>query len=221
MEQHGKSPASGQWGKDFGCPWCTHKSAGVFKPESGEAPEMFKCHHKPCPTNNIAFEEIGFLEFELGLANDEAWKVYFKEAGVWKDAEDYAASIMPGFAARKKPPLSPSAENEQMVQEAIEVIRAEWKASTTFLKERLRIGYTRAASLIDELERRGIIGPTRGAEPREILNLPAKEILPSLESPATSRRIPCRTASSPVLTGSRPLSPLLAIRTSPLNCSRA
>jgi S-DNA-T family DNA segregation ATPase FtsK/SpoIIIE len=37
------------------------------------------------------------------------------------------------------------------------------------LQRRLRIGYTRAARVMDILEERGVVGPTRGAEPREIL----------------------------------------------------
>ena len=37
------------------------------------------------------------------------------------------------------------------------------------MQRRLRIGYTRAARIMDELEGRGIVGPSHGAEPREIL----------------------------------------------------
>jgi len=37
------------------------------------------------------------------------------------------------------------------------------------MQRRLRLGYTRAARIMDELERRGIVGPGKGAEPREIL----------------------------------------------------
>ena len=51
----------------------------------------------------------------------------------------------------------------------MEVIHAEQKASTSLLQRRLRLGYTRAARMIDILERRGVIGPGDGAKPREIL----------------------------------------------------
>jgi len=37
------------------------------------------------------------------------------------------------------------------------------------LQRRLRLGYTRAARIMDELENRGIVGPSKGAEPRDIL----------------------------------------------------
>jgi S-DNA-T family DNA segregation ATPase FtsK/SpoIIIE len=49
------------------------------------------------------------------------------------------------------------------------VLRAEGKASTSLLQRRLRLGYTRAARMIDILEARGIVGPADGAKPREVL----------------------------------------------------
>jgi S-DNA-T family DNA segregation ATPase FtsK/SpoIIIE len=49
------------------------------------------------------------------------------------------------------------------------VIRSERKASVSLLQRRLKLGYGRAARLMDELEDRGIVGPSKGAEPRDIL----------------------------------------------------
>jgi DNA segregation ATPase FtsK/SpoIIIE, S-DNA-T family len=60
-------------------------------------------------------------------------------------------------------------EDEEIVQQCIEVIRSEQKASVSLLQRRLRLGYTRAARIMDELENRGIVGPGKGAEPRDIL----------------------------------------------------
>ena len=60
-------------------------------------------------------------------------------------------------------------EDEELIQKCIEVIRTEQKASVSLLQRRLRLGYTRAARIMDELERRGIVGPSKGAEPRDIL----------------------------------------------------
>ena len=62
-----------------------------------------------------------------------------------------------------------SGEDEELVQQCIEVIRSEQKASVSKLQRRLRLGYNRAARLMDELEDRGIVGPVHGNEPREIL----------------------------------------------------
>ncbi len=60
-------------------------------------------------------------------------------------------------------------EDESLIEQCIEVIRSEQKASVSLLQRRLRLGYTRAARIMDELENRGIVGPSKGAEPRDIL----------------------------------------------------
>jgi S-DNA-T family DNA segregation ATPase FtsK/SpoIIIE len=60
-------------------------------------------------------------------------------------------------------------EDESLIQQCIEVIRSEQKASVSLLQRRLRLGYTRAARIMDTLEERGIVGPSKGAEPRDIL----------------------------------------------------
>lgn len=59
--------------------------------------------------------------------------------------------------------------DEETLERCIEVLRAEGKASTSLLQRRLRLGYTRAARMIDILESRGIVGPGDGAKPREVL----------------------------------------------------
>lgn len=55
------------------------------------------------------------------------------------------------------------------IREAIRIVRVENKASASLLQRRMNIGYAEAAHLIDELEDRSVIGPYRGAEPREVL----------------------------------------------------
>ena len=60
-------------------------------------------------------------------------------------------------------------EDESLIEQCIEVIRSEQKASVSLMQRRLRLGYTRAARIMDELENRGIVGPSKGAEPRDIL----------------------------------------------------
>ena len=66
-------------------------------------------------------------------------------------------------------PEMDSGEDDDIVEQAIEVIRQTKRASTSSLQRRLRIGYTRAARVMDLLEERGMIGPPDGAGPREIL----------------------------------------------------
>ncbi|MEN9654108.1 MAG: translocase ftsK [Chlamydiota bacterium] len=58
---------------------------------------------------------------------------------------------------------------DSLYAEALEIVTASKSASTTFLQRKLKIGYARAASLMDELEQNGIIGPQEGARPRRVL----------------------------------------------------
>jgi S-DNA-T family DNA segregation ATPase FtsK/SpoIIIE len=62
-----------------------------------------------------------------------------------------------------------SDEDEEMLQKCVEVIIQEKRASTSLLQRRLRLGYTRAARMMDLLEQRGYVGPGEGAKPREVL----------------------------------------------------
>lgn len=62
-----------------------------------------------------------------------------------------------------------SDEDEELVEKCVEVMRQEKKASTSLFQRRLRLGYTRAARILDILEDRGYVGPGEGAKPREIL----------------------------------------------------
>ena len=64
-----------------------------------------------------------------------------------------------------------SGEDDEIVEQAIEVIRQTKRASTSSLQRRLRIGYTRAARVMDLLEERGIIGPPDGAAAGTVLFL--------------------------------------------------
>ena len=60
-------------------------------------------------------------------------------------------------------------EGDEMFKKAIAVLQATKRASTSMLQRRLKIGYNRAANLMDELEDKGIVGPENGSSPREIL----------------------------------------------------
>ena len=59
--------------------------------------------------------------------------------------------------------------DDTTLRQAVQVILESKRASTSHLQTRLRIGYSRAARIIDELESRGMIGPSNGSKPREIL----------------------------------------------------
>jgi S-DNA-T family DNA segregation ATPase FtsK/SpoIIIE len=63
-------------------------------------------------------------------------------------------------------------EKDEMYEQAVRVVVEMGKASTSILQRRLRLGYGRAARLLDVMERDGIIGPPDGSRPREVLKRP-------------------------------------------------
>ena len=65
----------------------------------------------------------------------------------------------------------PSDDQDPMYDEAKQVIVEVGKASASFLQRKLKIGYARAARILDELEAAGVIGPADGAKPRDILTM--------------------------------------------------
>ncbi|HEX3572528.1 MAG TPA: DNA translocase FtsK [Acidobacteriaceae bacterium] len=62
--------------------------------------------------------------------------------------------------------------NDELFDDAVRLVFEFGKASTSLLQRRLRIGYGRAAHLIDMMERDGLVGPADGSKPREILKAP-------------------------------------------------
>lgn len=89
-----------------------------------------------------------------------------------------SAPVTPTADAEQAGVSQSTTESESVIQDAINIIVREQKASVSLLQRRLRLGYSQAARIMDELEKRGVVGPTRGVEPREILissNQPQQE----------------------------------------------
>jgi S-DNA-T family DNA segregation ATPase FtsK/SpoIIIE len=86
-----------------------------------------------------------------------------------QSAPAFDAAMHEKLEAAGEPAEDVSDEDEELVEKCIEIIRQEKRASTSLLQRRLRLGYTRAARIVDILEQRGILGPGEGAKPREIL----------------------------------------------------
>lgn len=56
-----------------------------------------------------------------------------------------------------------------MLDEAIKVVVENGMASTSLLQRKLKLGYARAARIVDEMEQRGVVGPYEGSKPRKVL----------------------------------------------------
>jgi ParB family transcriptional regulator, chromosome partitioning protein len=64
---------------------------------------------------------------------------------------------------------APSKATDTLFVQAVRLVVASKSASTSMLQKRLKIGYTQASALVDEMEKHGIVGPLDGAKPREVL----------------------------------------------------
>lgn len=105
---------------------------------------------------------------------------YWKNAAIGSQVDTAkstapAQAIPPG-APLKQAPLwgengPPEDDTDPVFAEAVKVVREMRRASISLLQRRLRIGYTRAARIIDQLEAQGIVSPARGgSKPREVLD---------------------------------------------------
>ncbi|MDD7126497.1 DNA translocase FtsK, partial [Treponema porcinum] len=72
--------------------------------------------------------------------------------------------------------LGPSLFNEgadPLYDQALDIVIQAGKASASYIQRRLKIGYNRAARLVEEMEERGIVGPANGSKPREVIHIPS------------------------------------------------
>ena len=72
-------------------------------------------------------------------------------------------------AAADPEPSAEEVEGDEMLPQAVDVILETGQASVSMLQRRLKLGYARAARIVDEMEEKGIVGPFQGSKPRSIL----------------------------------------------------
>ncbi len=89
---------------------------------------------------------------------------FLKEQG----SADYDESVLQ-FAEEENGGDSGEEEHDQFYDQAVAVVKETRQASISMLQRRLRVGYNRAARMIEMMERDGIVGPSDGSRPREVL----------------------------------------------------
>ncbi len=94
---------------------------------------------------------------ESDIAADES--ISFEQSAA-ANGEENGKDLFEDFAE--------SGEDDDMLPEAIETVKEAQKASASLLQRRLKVGYARAARLLDLMEEKGLIGPGDGAKPREV-----------------------------------------------------
>jgi S-DNA-T family DNA segregation ATPase FtsK/SpoIIIE len=104
---------------------------------------------------------------------------YWKNSALGGEAtqpSEISAETIPMDATLEQAPLwdeeaGGEEELDPLFDEAVQIVREMRRASISLLQRRLRIGYTRSARLVDQLEAKGIIGPAQsGSQPREVLD---------------------------------------------------
>ena len=99
---------------------------------------------------------------------------FVKQTGEAQYDDDVIAkieeSVQEKGAKAGKPSAEPQeSEEDELLPAAVEVILETGQASTSMLQRRLKLGYSRAARLVDQLEERGYVGPFEGSKPRQLL----------------------------------------------------
>ncbi len=109
------------------------------------------------------------------ISESEVKKVVKYLADTYRDEVSEEISLTAGSISADKSIFESSLEDEdtedddEMYEEARACVMEAGKASTSYLQRKLKLGYARAARLMDKLEERGVIGPGDGAKPREVL----------------------------------------------------
>ena len=90
-------------------------------------------------------------------------------AQIEKSAEQTGKSSASSAASSDASNGTEASEGDELLPAAVEVILETGQASVSMLQRRLKLGYARAARIVDEMEERGIVGPFEGAKPRQLL----------------------------------------------------
>lgn len=109
-------------------------------------------------TNKEIQSIISFIKDEVRAEYDEK---------VMEEIENNTPSENTGNSSKQASGHTES--SDEMVDRAIDIIIESGQASTSYLQRRLKLGYARAARIIDEIEEMGIIGPFEGSKPRQVL----------------------------------------------------
>ena len=111
----------------------------------------------------VSEQEVSKL---IGFIKESSKQMETEENGLAGDLEEFVKT--PSSFKEIDLDQWSNIEEDELYPEAYEIVVKAGKASASLLQRRLRIGYARAARLLDVLEENGIIGPVDGAKPREV-----------------------------------------------------
>ena len=101
---------------------------------------------------------------------------FVKQSGEAHYSDEVMAKIEESIQEKEKggkgasaAPADAGEEEDELLPAAVEVVLETGQASVSMLQRRLKLGYSRAARLVDQMEERGIVGPFEGSKPRQLL----------------------------------------------------
>ncbi len=115
------------------------------------------------------------------------------------------------------PTLFDDADGDPLFEQALEIVLQQGKASASYIQRKLKVGYNRAARLVELMEERGIVGPSQGSKPRDLVRNPdmhnkintppanrlATDRLQATEGPQATLRLPSLLADLETVPGQR------------------
>ena len=96
-------------------------------------------------------------------------EVHYDQTVMDKIEEALKKDDKSGASSATAAPAEAGGEEDELLAAAVEVILETGQASVSMLQRRLKLGYSRAARLVDQMEERGIVGPFEGSKPRQML----------------------------------------------------
>jgi len=100
---------------------------------------------------------------------------FVKQSGETRYDNEVIAKIEQAMQEKEKGSAKPAAaeavedDGDELLPAAVEVVLETGQASVSMLQRRLKLGYSRAARLVDQMEERGVVGPFEGSKPRQLL----------------------------------------------------
>ena len=148
----------------------------------GRGDMLFQAPDAPAP---VRLQGVFVSDTEIGRLVD-FWRKQAEAASPYAmpgGSQDVPGEALPAGVPLKQVPMFEditAIQGDPLLNDAIDTVRREGRASVSMLQRRMRIGYTRAARLVDSMEEKGIVGPpTQGTGVREVLDygeqVPPKE----------------------------------------------
>ncbi len=100
------------------------------------------------------------------VSDEEVDKIIKYVSEGHEEETQFNEEVLDAIETKKNTPL---VETDELLEEAIHLVLTQNQASISFLQRRLKVGYARAARMVDQMEEMGVIGPHEGSKPRKLL----------------------------------------------------